>query len=57
MLDKKIDFKEIFNPYISNFEVIEYYYNLYLNETDMNKKCALLLKLDNLLKVEVTKNE
>lgn len=57
MFDKKIDFKEILNPYHTNFEVIEYYYNLYLNETDINKKNALLLKLENLLKVEVIKNE
>lgn len=57
MFSEKIDFKEIINPYHSNLEVIEYYYNLYLNETDENKKNALLLKLESLLKVEVIKNE
>ena len=30
MFDKKVDFKEVLNPCYTNFEVIEYYYNLYL---------------------------
>lgn len=57
MFDTKIDFEEILNPYHSNFEVLQYYYNLYLNECDTDKKCALLLKIENLLKVGVDINE